>query len=75
MPMFDQIRKDPNRVNAAHSLTRNNIEFAGVVVYFFSLAVLFAITIIVMMCQTGSTNEKSAIDHQPLEMVSSADYR
>ena len=51
MPMFDQIRKDPNRVNAAHSLTRNNIEFAGVVVYFFSLAVAFVMTIIVMMCQ------------------------
>src|SRR5258708_40143442 len=39
------------RVNAAHKLTRNNLEFAGVVVYFFSLAVAFVMTIIVMMCQ------------------------
>ena len=39
------------RVNAAHTLTRNNLEFAGVVVYFFSLAVAFVMTIIVMMCQ------------------------
>ena len=40
-------------------LSRNNLEFAGVVVYFFTLAVLFAITIIVMLCRTGSTNEKA----------------
>ena len=65
-----------NPVHGRHSLTRNNIEFAGVVVYFFTLAVIFAITIIVMMCQTGNgQNEKSSNDHQPELIASSADYR
>ncbi len=41
------------RVNAAHRLTRNNLELAGVVVLFFSLAVAFVMTIIVMMCQAA----------------------
>ena len=48
----------------AITLTRNNLEFAGVVVYFFTLAVLFAITIIVMLCRTGSGNEKAGNSHQ-----------
>lgn len=47
----------------AITLSRNNLEFAGVVVYFFTLAVLFAITIIVMLCRTGSGNEKAANPH------------
>jgi hypothetical protein len=64
-----------NPIRGRHTLTRNNLEFAGVVVYFFTLAVIFAMTIIVMMCQTGSQNEKSSNDHQPELMASSADYR
>lgn len=52
--------------NRACTLTRNNLEFAGVVVYFFTLAVLFAITIIVMLCRTGSgVNERAGLSHQP----------
>ena len=46
------------RVNAAHKLTRNNLEFAGVVVYFFSLAVAFVMTIIAIS-QSPSANSGS----------------
>jgi hypothetical protein len=56
------------------TLTRNNIEVAGVVVYFFALAVLFAITIIVMLCRTGSgTNERAANPQQ--QHVASLSHR
>jgi hypothetical protein len=76
MLKHDNIEIDRNAVNGPYTLSRNNLEFAGVVVYFFSLAVIFAMSIIVMMCQYGnSLDEKSANDHQPLQMVSSADYR
>jgi hypothetical protein len=52
------------------TLTRNNIEVAGVVVYFFALAVLFAITIIVMLCRTGSGTNERAANHQPQHVAS-----
>ncbi|KAA6458300.1 hypothetical protein DYQ86_20505 [Acidobacteria bacterium AB60] len=52
-------------------LSRNNLEFAGVVVYFFTMAVLFAITIIVMLCRTGSGNdERAALRHPARAAVS-----
>jgi hypothetical protein len=73
MLLSDDTRRIPTPVNGANTLTRNNIEFAGVVVYFFALAIIFAITIIVMLCQTGSsTNEKAVNDHQPKVMAISA---
>ena len=66
MLMSDEMRRMPNPVNGAKTLTRNNIEFAGVVVYFFALAIIFAITVIVMLTQSGNnTNEKAVNDHQP----------
>jgi hypothetical protein len=75
MLLSDETRRIPTPVNGANTLTRNNIEFAGVVVYFFALAIIFAITIIVMLCQTGSTNEKAVNDHQPKVMAISANRR
>jgi hypothetical protein len=59
------------RISAATTLSRNNLEFAGVVVYFFTLAVLFAITIIVMLCRTGSGTNERAANHQPVTIASS----
>ncbi len=53
-----------NPVTGRFFLSRNNLEFAGVVVFFFSMAVIFAMTIIVMMCQPANEmNEKSSVDH------------
>jgi hypothetical protein len=75
MHMTENQHPHNNPVHGRHTLTRNNLEFAGVVVYFFTLAVIFAMTIIVMMCQTGNQNEKSSIDQQPDLVASSADYR
>lgn len=57
----------------AITLTRNNLEFAGVVVYFFTLAVLFAITIIVMLCRTGSGINEKAANPQPQHAISLSD--
>jgi hypothetical protein len=70
MLMSDEARRIPTPVNGSNTLTRNNIEFAGVVVYFFALAIIFAITIIVMLTQSGNnTNEKAVNDHQPKMMA------
>ena len=66
---------DHNRISAAEKLSRNNLEFAGVVVYFFTLAVLFAITIIVMLCRTGSGTNERAANHRPVTITSSAQAR
>ncbi len=72
----DKVPPAHNPINGAYTLSRNNLEFAGIVVYFFSLAVIFAITIIVMLCQTGTgANERAANDHQPKVMASFADPR
>jgi hypothetical protein len=76
MLMTEKTLPDHSPVNAAHTLTRNNLEFAAIVVYFFALAVVFAITLIVMLFQTGDEmNARAAIDHQPEVMVSFADSR
>ena len=65
---------DHHRVSAASKLSRNNLEFAGVVVYFFTLAVIFAITIIVMMCRTGAGTDERAANHQvPVAIVSQSE--
>jgi hypothetical protein len=73
MLLSDETRRIPTPVNGANTLTRNNIEFAGVVVYFFALAIIFAITIIVMLSQSGNnTNEKAIKDNQPKVMAISA---
>ncbi len=61
-----------NPVRTAHTLSRNNMEFAGLVVYFFALAIIFVITIIVLLCQPLS-NEKAAQDHQPGWMAGFSD--
>jgi branched-subunit amino acid ABC-type transport system permease component len=58
-------RDDSGWRSKACTLTRNNLEFAGVVVYFFTLAVIFAITIIVMLCRTGSGTNERAASQQP----------
>ena len=73
MLLSDETRRIPTPVNGANTLTRNNIEFAGVVVYFFALAIIFAITIIVMLSQSGNnTDEKAIKDNQPKVMAISA---
>jgi hypothetical protein len=70
MLMHDKTRPDHNRLNGTYTLTRNNLEFAAIVVYFFALAVLFAITLIVMLFQTGDgMNARAANDHQPEVMA------
>jgi hypothetical protein len=49
MLMPDKTRSNHNPVNAVYTLSRNNLEFAFLVVYFFALAVLFAFTLVVML--------------------------
>ena len=75
MHAHDKSHFDHKRISATYSLSRNNLEFAGVVVYFFTLAVLFAITIIVMLCRTGTGANERAQNHQPVTIAASADRR
>ncbi len=67
MPMRDNIRSNEFPVKRTHTLTRNNLELAGVVVYFFAIAVFFAMTLIVMVFRTGDeTHVRAAHDHRPI---------
>ena len=66
-------RPQSHRLGDATTLSRNNLEFAGVVVYFFSLAVLFAMTIIVMLCQSEGFNDRAAPNRPPDVTASEAD--
>jgi len=72
--MPEKIRPAHTAINGPYTLSRNNLEFAGIVVYFFSLAVIFAITIIVMLCQTGSDrNERASNEHQARSVAALSD--
>ena len=74
MLMTEKTLPDHSPVNAAHTLTQHNLEFAAIVVYFFALAVVFAFTLIVMLLQSGDgTNARATNDHQPEVTVSFAD--
>jgi len=65
MLMRDKTRSNNNRVNRTYTLTRNNLELAGVVVYFFAIAVFFVMTLIVMLFRTGDeTHVSAALDHR-----------
>jgi len=75
MPEVHKGHFDHSRISAAHKLSRNNLEFAGVVVYFFTLAVIFAITIIVMLCRTGSSNDERAVNQQHPAVIASSTAR
>ena len=66
-------RLQAHRLGDANTLSRNNLEFAGVVVYFFSLAVIFAMTIIVMLCQSEAFKDRSAHNNLPSVTTSAAD--
>jgi hypothetical protein len=71
--MPDETNQDQNLVKRPHTLTRNNLEFAGLVTYFFALAVLFCITLAVMLFQNGAeTKVRPWQDHQPALMASVA---
>lgn len=52
--MMEKSHTETKPVTRPHKLTRNNMELAGVIVFFFSLAVAFVMTIIVMMCQNAA---------------------
>jgi hypothetical protein len=70
MLMPDPTRPHYNQFKATHTLTRNNMELAAIVVYFFSLTVLFALSLILMLFQTADgTNARAANDHHPKVMV------
>ena len=71
MHVSETPREERSWRSGAYTLSRNNLEFAGVVVYFFTLAVIFAITIIVMLCRTGSGTNERAANHQT-EVVASS---
>lgn len=75
MHASDKVHEHSNWRSRACTLTRNNLEFAGVVVYFFTLAVLFAITIIVMLCRTGTGASERAAIHQTQTVASVAHQR
>jgi hypothetical protein len=66
MLMRHKFRSNNNPANRTYTFTRNNLEFAGIVVYFFAVAVFFAMTLIVMLFQAGDeTNVRAAHDHRP----------
>jgi len=72
--MPDKTRPYHNPVNGAYTLTRNNLELAAIVVYFFALSVIVTFTLIVMLFQTGDgTNARAANDHQPKVMIGISD--
>ena len=52
MLMRDKTRSNHNPVVGVYTLSRNNLEFAALVVFFFGLAVIFAFTLIVMLFQS-----------------------
>ena len=59
----------PNRISAtgAMKLTRNNMEFAGLVIYFAAIAFFFAFAFIVMVFELGvGPKEKAANDRTPV---------
>jgi hypothetical protein len=64
MLMPDTTRPDRYPVKGPYALTRNNLELAAIVVYFFALAVLIAFSLIVMIFQPGDRkNARSANEH------------
>ena len=70
----DRTRPSHHPVNGAYALTRNNLEFAGVVVYFFALTVVFAMMLVLMLFQTGDgVFAKAANDHQAPIMANFGD--
>ena len=69
MLMPDRTRSSSNLVSATYTLTRNNLEFAGLVVYFFALTIIFAITLIMMLFQPRDAYAR-ANDHRIPVMVS-----
>jgi hypothetical protein len=61
------------QLTGAMKLTRNNMEFAGLIVYFAAIAFFFAFAFIVMVFELGpGTREKAANDHSG--DVASASY-
>lgn len=58
----------PNRsATSAMKLTRNNMEFAGLVIYFAAIAFFFAFAFIVMVFELGvGPKEKAANDKTPV---------
>jgi hypothetical protein len=70
MLMPDKTRANRNPVSATYTLSRNNLEFAGLVVYFFALTIIFAITLIVMLFQPRDAYARAANDHRPPVVVS-----
>ena len=70
MLMPEITRYDRCPVKGPYSLTRNNLELAAIVVYFFVLAVVVALSLIVMLFQPGDRkNARSANDHHPEVVV------
>ncbi len=61
MPVEMQLEQ--SLVKRPHTLTRNNLEFAGLVTYFFALAVLFGITLVVMLFQNVAETKAKPADH------------
>lgn len=47
------------------TLTRNQIEFAGVVVFFFAIAVVFVLALILMVFETGFIPKTKAASPRP----------
>ena len=69
MLMPDPARPHYNQFKPTHRLTRNNMELAAIVVYFFSLTVLFALSVILMLFQNADgTNARAANDYHPKVM-------
>ena len=51
MLMRDKTRSNHNPVIGVYTLSRNNLEFAALVVYFFAMAVVFVFTLALMLFQ------------------------
>jgi hypothetical protein len=76
MLIFNKTRPNLDPVEGAYTLTRNNLEFAGIVVYFFSLLMVFSMTLVLMLFQPGDGMfAKAANDHQPPKLASFGDSR